>query len=138
MPRIFTSGFLLATASLLLSCGDNDRASGEVVIATNFAPANDCPSISGAVAAPAQTSVGSSIGVTAGASDPDPGDVLGYSWSPPEAFANPGLPATSYLCSSAGPKTLSLSVSDHHRPTPCVSTATLRITCLAAKPGPGL
>ena len=138
MPRVFTSGFLLAAASLLLSCGDNEPANGEVVIATSFAPGDTCPTISWAVAAPAQTSVGSSIGVSAAASDPDPGDVLGYSWAPAGAFANPELPSTSYLCSSAGPKTLSLAVSDHHRPTPCVSTATLRITCVAAQPGSAL
>jgi hypothetical protein len=107
------------------------------VIATSFGPANSCPTITSAVAAPAQTSVGGAITVTASASDSDWGDVLGYSWSPAEAFANARLPSTSYLCRSAGPKTLTLAVSDHHRPNPCVSTAKLRVTCVAATAGGG-
>lgn len=138
MPRVLPTALMLAAATLLLGCGDNGRENGEVAIATSFAPADNCPSIAWAVAAPAQTSVGGSIAVTASASDPDPGDVLSYSWSPADAFQNPGLPSTSYLCSSSGPKTLSLAVSDHHRPSPCVSTATLRITCVAGEPGPGM
>jgi hypothetical protein len=138
MPRALPFVFLFATSSLFLACGDNDRASGEVTIATSFAPGNNCPTISWAVAAPAQTSVGGSIGVAASASDPDPGDVLHYSWTPADAFANPGLPTTTYLCSSAGPKTLRLEVSDQQRPSPCVSTATLRITCVTARSGPAL
>src|SRR5215831_4969480 len=119
MLRALPTAFILAAATLHLGCGDNDRANGEVTIATSFAPADNCPTITSAVAAPGQTSVGGSIAVTAAASDPDPGDVLGYSWAPAGAFLNPGLASTSYLCSSAGPKTLTLVVSDHHRPTPC-------------------
>lgn len=137
MPRLPPPALLLAAASLFLGCGDNDRANGEVAIATNFAPADTCPSIASAVAAPAQTSVGGSIAVTASASDPDPGDVLGYSWAPADAFLAPTSSSTSYVCSSPGKKTLSLTVSDHHRPSPCVSTATLRITCVAGGPASG-
>jgi hypothetical protein len=130
---LLSSAFLLAASTLLAGCGDNEPANGELVIATSFA--SSCPSIAWAVAAPGQTSVGGSIAVTASASDPDPGAVLAYSWSPAEAFAKPGLASTSYTCSSAGPKTLTLSVTDHHRPTPCVTTATLRITCVDVKTG---
>jgi hypothetical protein len=135
MPRLFTLAFTLAATTVLAGCGDNERANGEVAIATTFAPANNCPGIAWAMAAPTQTSVGGSIGVTASASDPDPGDVLGYSWSPAEAFVNPASPSTSFNCTSAGPKTLSLAVSDHHRPSPCIATATMRVTCIGGKPG---
>jgi hypothetical protein len=130
---LLPSAFLLAASTLLAGCGDNEPANGELVLATSFV--SGCPSIAWAVAAPGQTSVGGSIAVTAAASDPDPSDVPVYSWAPAEAFANPKLSTTSYLCSSAGPKALTLSVSDHHRPTPCVSTATLRITCMDVKSG---
>jgi hypothetical protein len=137
MPRVLPPVFLLA-ATLFLGCGDNNRAKGEVAIATTYAPADTCPSISGAVAAPSQTSVGGAIAVSASASDPDPGDVLGYSWSPPAAFANPAAAATSFTCASAGLKTLTVTVSDHHRADPCTATATLHVTCVAGKSAPGL
>jgi hypothetical protein len=137
MPRFFTLAFTLAATTVLSGCGDNEPAKGEVAIATTFGPADNCPSISWAMAAPMQTSVGGSIGVTASASDPDPGDVLGYSWSPAAAFVNPTLPSTSFNCTSAGTKTLSLAVSDHHHPIPCIATATMRVTCIGSKPGSG-
>ena len=137
MPRLFTLAFMLAATTVMVACGDNEPAKGELTIATSFAPADACPSIAWALAAPAQTSVGGSLGVSAAASDPDPGDVLGYRWSPAEAFANPTAASTSFSCSSAGPKTLSLAVSDHHGPSPCVATATLHVTCIAAGPSPG-
>jgi hypothetical protein len=133
---LLPSAFLLAATTLLAGCGDNEPAYGELVIATSFAPADNCPSIAWAVAAPGQTSVGGSIAVSASASDPDHSDVLTYGWTPADAFMKPGLPSTTYLCSSAGAKTLTLSVSDHHRPTPCVTTAALRITCVDVKGGP--
>ncbi len=130
MPRVLAHVLTIAAATLLLGCGDNDRASGEIVIATTFAPADNCPSIAWAVAAPARTSVGGIISVAAAATDPDPDDVLGYTWSPPDGIAKSTSAATTYTCTSAGPKTLSLAVSDHHRPNPCSTSTTLQINCV--------
>lgn len=127
---------MIAAAALLQGCGDNDRANGEIVVATTFAPADSCPSIAWAVAAPAQTSVGGIIALAAAASDSDPEDVLGYAWSPTAGIAKPTSAATTYTCPSAGPKTLSLAVSDHHRPNPCSTSTTLQVTCVGGKSVP--
>ena len=63
------------------------------------------------------------------ATDPDPHDTLRYAWAPAANFANPAAATTSYRCSAAGRQTLTLTVSDNHRPTPCSTQATLTVTC---------
>ncbi|HSY41952.1 MAG TPA: hypothetical protein VLA79_20600, partial [Polyangia bacterium] len=62
---------------LLLGCGDNLAAEqGEVDIAVSAVSADKCPSITSAIAAPTQTSVGGTVAVSATASDPDPGETV--------------------------------------------------------------
>ncbi len=118
---------------LLISCGDNMAASGEVDVALNFVAADKCPSIASAVAAPAQTSVGGTVGVSATASDPDRGETVNFSWSPAAHFANPSSAVTTYLCPAAGRQTLSLTITDSRAPNPCSATATLEVDCVASK-----
>jgi hypothetical protein len=130
MAHAFPASLTIVMLALLLGCGDNDQASGEVDVAINVAEADHCPSLTSAVAAPAQTSVGGTVTVSATATDPDPGDLLTYRWSPPEGFANPTSAATSYTCRSAGPKALTVLASDHHRPSSCTATATLTVACV--------
>ena len=86
---------------LLMGCGDNLAASGEV-------------------------------DVSATAFDPDRGETVSFSWSPAAQFANPSSAVTSYLCPAAGRQTLSLSIADSRRPTPCTARATLQVDCVAA------
>lgn len=118
---------------LLLGCGGGAAESGEVDVALNVVAADKCPSITSAVAAPMQTSVGEAIGVSATASDPARGDVVTFSWSPAANFANPRTSATSYRCTGAGRQTLTLTIADSHRPTPCTASAALEIDCVVAK-----
>ncbi len=118
---------------LLLGCGDNLEASGEVAVAVNFVAADKCPSITSAVAAPTQTSVGGTVGVSATAADPDLGEAFSFSWSPAARFANPSSAVTSYLCAAAGWQTLTLTVADSRRPTPCTANATLEVDCIAGR-----
>lgn len=125
---------VIAVASLLLlGCGDRAAESGEVDVALNVVAADKCPSITSAVAAPRQTSVGGTIGVSATAFDPDPGDAVSFSWSPAARFANPSSAATSYSCVAAGRQTLTLTVADGHRPTPCAANATLEVDCVSGR-----
>jgi hypothetical protein len=121
-----------ASSLLLLGCGDNSLSeSGEVDVALNVASGDKCPSITSAVAAPMQTSVGATVAVNATASDPDRGETISFSWSPAAQFANPTSAATSYRCPSAGRQALTLTVADSHRPIPCKANVTLQVDCVA-------
>ncbi|HVV52259.1 MAG TPA: hypothetical protein VHO06_21500 [Polyangia bacterium] len=131
MTDLLTRALTVAGLSLLLGCG-GEGPHGQVEIATAFAPGDNCPSITWSAAAPVVTSVGGSVAVTATATDPDPGDRLSYAWSPPAAFQAPTAPATAFTCAAAGRQTLTVTVSDDHRPTPCATSATLVVECLAA------
>ena len=108
-------------------------ASGEVDVAVNIVAADKCPSITSAVAAPVQTSVGGTVGVSATASDPDRGETVSFSWSPAAHFANPSSAVTSYVCPAAGRQTLTLTVADSRRPNPCSAKTTLTVDCVASK-----
>ena len=124
---------IAASSLLLLGCGGRAAESGEVDVALNFVAADKCPSITSAVAAPMETSVGGTIGVSATASDPDRGDAVSFSWSPAAHFANPRSSVTSYSCTVAGRQTLTLNIADSHRPTPCTAQATLEVDCVSGK-----
>jgi hypothetical protein len=114
----------------LLGCGGGAAATGHVEIATTFVSGDNCPSITSAVAAPAETSVGGQISVAVTATDPDSGDTLTYAWTPAEGFENPHGTATSYTCTSAGTAALVVTVSDNHAPTPCTARATVAVRCV--------
>ena len=119
---------------LLLGCGDNLAAEyGEVDIAVNAVSADKCPSITSAVAAPMQTSVGGTIAVSATASAPDRGETVSFGWSPAASFANPSSAVTSYRCPAAGRQALTLTIADNHRPVPCTANVTLDVYCVASK-----
>lgn len=117
---------------LLLGCGGGAAESGEVDVALNVVVADKCPSVTSAVAAPMQTSIGGAVGVSATASDPDRGDAITFSWSPSASFADPRAAVTSYRCTVAGRQTLTLTIADSHRPMPCTANATLEVDCVAA------
>jgi hypothetical protein len=118
------------SALLLLGCGGGAAQSGEVDVALNFVAADNCPSITSAVAAPMRTSVGGTVAVSATASDPDRGDAVSFSWSPAANFASPRSAVTSYRCAAPGRQTLTLTINDGHHPTPCSAKATLEVDCV--------
>jgi hypothetical protein len=118
---------------LLLGCGGGAAESGEVDVALDFVAADKCPSITSAVAAPMQTSVGGAIAVSATASDPDRSETVSFSWSPAAQFANPSSAVTSFRCPAAGWQALTLTIADSRRPTPCTTKATLEVDCVAGK-----
>jgi hypothetical protein len=119
---------------LLLGCGDNLAAEyGEVDIAVNAVSADKCPSITSAVAAPMQTSVGGTIAVSATASAPDRGETVSFGWSPAASFANPSSAVTSYRCPAPGRQALTLTIADNHRPVPCTANVALEVYCVASQ-----
>lgn len=122
---------MIPALCLLFGCGGGAGASGRVEIATNFASGDNCPSITSAFAAPAETSVGGRISVAVTATDPDPGDTLTTSWTPAAGFEDPHATATSFTCAAAGTESLVVIVSDNHAPTPCTTRATLAVKCVS-------
>ncbi len=128
MAKVLARVLVATLLGFLAACGE-PAESGNVAIAASFTAADNCPSITSAVAAPAETSIGGAIAVQAIGVDPDPHDGLSYDWAPAANFANPTTAATSYSCRAAGRQTLTLTLSDNHQPTPCTTQATLTVTC---------
>jgi hypothetical protein len=129
MANVLARILVATLLGLSMACGEPEAESAHVDIAASFTEADNCPSITSSVAAPAETSTGGAIAVRATASDPDPHDTLSYAWAPAADFANPAAATTSYICRAAGRQTLILTVSDNHQPIPCTTGATLTVTC---------
>jgi hypothetical protein len=118
--------------SLSMVCGTSVPQSvpGTVDITTTVSTSNSCPSITSAVIAPAQTSVGATASVSATGADPD-NDSLTYAWAPAANFASPTMAATTYTCTAAGLQTITLKISDGK----CDATVPLQINCVGAGAG---
>jgi hypothetical protein len=114
---------------LSLGCGEPPPQGGHVEIAVNVAGADNCPSITSAMAAPTRTSVGGTVTVSVTATDPDPRETVSYAWIPAADFANPVAAATVYRCPHPGRHSLIVTATDNHQPTPCATKATLAVTC---------
>jgi hypothetical protein len=77
---------------------------------------------------------GGIITVGATASDLDTGDTLTFAWTATAgSFAAGTSAATTYNCATAGPQTLTITVSDGH----CTDSATIPVTCVALSCGNG-
>jgi hypothetical protein len=124
-----TRALAISLPLLSFGCGAPAAQGGRVEIAVTVAGPDNCPTITSAMAAPVQTSVGGAVDVRATATDPDPGETVRYAWTPAADFSSPGAAATAYRCPRAGRQTLTLTVTDDHQPTPCATTATLTVTC---------
>jgi hypothetical protein len=109
------------------------QTQGSVIATGTIVPGDVCPRLTSWVAAPLQTSVGASVDVSAGATDPDVGDRLTFLWSASSgSFADPSASKTHYVCGAAGTQTLTVQVSDNHEPAPCTDAHTMTVMC-----GPG-
>ena len=95
--------------------------------------ADTCPTVDVQLPTPASAEVpGGRIAVAATGSDPDPGDVLSFSWAASTGtFEAPTSPSTSYVCTNVGAQTLVLTVDDNHAPRSCTETYLLPVSCLA-------
>ena len=134
-PTTFTvtSG---ANTSVMLSmvCGTStpQTVPGTVDITTTVSSTNSCPSITSAVVAPDQTSVGATVAVSATGVDPD-SDPMTFAWGPTANFAAATSASTTYTCTTAGVQPITLTISDGK----CNATVTLKITCVGASAGTG-
>jgi hypothetical protein len=92
-----------------------------------------CPNVRSWGVTPLEASVpvGSiSVGVMAAA--PEAGDVLSYAWvATAGAFLDPSAGETSYVCTTAGPQTLTLTLRDQQSSPTCAATASFLVSCLS-------
>lgn len=89
--------------------GGGHTAGGSLAIAATM---NRCPTLVVAIAPP-EAAVGGQIDVRAAASDPDVGARLTYQWSAGAgSFADARADHSTYTCTTPGPQTITLSVSD--------------------------
>lgn len=128
----------VTTVSLGLNCGGGSQsnAPGVVVVNANVVEGDNCPSITSASVAPAQTSVGGTIAVAAMGVDPDAAETVSYAWAPATNFANATVASTTFTCTTAGAQNITLTISDNHMPTPCTAKVTFLVNCVAASTGP--
>jgi hypothetical protein len=128
-PFSVASG-VASNVMLTLACGTATQPTvpGTIDITANVTVADHCPSITSAIVAPDQTSVGGTISVSATGSDPDVGDSITYSWGPtPSYFANPTAASTTYTCTLPGVQTITLSITDKAG---CVARVPLMVNCI--------
>ncbi|HVU93056.1 MAG TPA: lamin tail domain-containing protein, partial [Jatrophihabitans sp.] len=89
-----------------------------------------CPVVDGLSASPGEVSVGGSIALAGAAHDADGGPAaLTYRWTASSGtFSDAGAPSPTFTCTSAGPVTVSLAVSDGD----CGDSASATVTCTGA------
>ncbi len=118
-----------SSVMLTLACGTGSKPTvpGTIDITANVTVADNCPSITSAVIAPDQTSVGSTVAVSATGFDSDSGDVITFSWAPATNFAMPTVASTTYTCTLPGTQTITLSLTDKAG---CIAQVPLTINCV--------
>jgi hypothetical protein len=120
----------VATVAVHMICQQPPR-NGSVLVNGTL---NVCPLIDGAGASPSEVLVGGSIGVSAQAHDADNGpSPLTYHWTASSgALTDPSALNTRFTCTTAGPATLTLSVSDGDPSAACADTTSITVNCTAA------
>jgi hypothetical protein len=122
---------ITAGATTSVTVGLQCRAAattGNVSVGTTI---NNCPVITSVVVSPTTANLGGTVSLAASASDSDPGETLTYAWSSTAGmFASASSAATSYTCTPAGPRTLTLVVGDGE----CEERFDVSVTCQAERP----
>jgi len=136
-----TARALLASAfvclGLLAACSPSEKVNVKVSVDLFV---ERCPLVTSWMASPLQASVPSGmIDVKVSATEPPDAGVdagatpLDFQWAATAgAFSQPSNPATVYTCTTAGPQTLTVTVTDKHRRVPCADMATFQVTCKPA------
>jgi phospholipase C len=92
---------------------------------------NICPNITAVSASPSEVLVGSNIALAGTAVDPDSGpSPLSFHWTATSgSFSDAGSASPSFLCTTAGPATLTVTVSDGDPQAGCADVGTVQVTC---------
>jgi hypothetical protein len=130
----------VAMVNVTLLCGgslSNTTKTGSVDINGTVVEGDNCPTLTAWMGSPLQTSVGSSINVSATATDPDAGETLTYAWTSSNggAFVAPGSATTTFVCGNAGAANLTVLVTDSHVPTSCSTSITIPVNCVGTAAG---
>jgi hypothetical protein len=125
----------LVPVSVTLNCGNvtPDAGLGSVVITGILVPGDSCPVLTSWLVSPLETaSAGGTIDVGVTATDANSGEVVSYAWTATAgSFADPTSSTTNYICGTAGTETLTVTITDNHKPTACsVSASFPPVTCL--------
>jgi hypothetical protein len=93
-----------------------------------------CPSVQTWGVTPVEASVPiGTIGVGVTATAPEASDVLSYAWiATAGAFFDTSTAETSYVCTTAGLQTLTLTVRDEQSSPTCAATASFLVDCLSS------
>jgi hypothetical protein len=123
----------LVSVTLTNTVADAGTAPGQVDVNGTIVPGNHPPQITFLVVSPLQIVVGGTINVSVSATDPDLGDVLTYAWTatPDGTFASATSATTTYSSSTAGSKTITITVNDNHSPTSLTAIASVPVTVIA-------
>jgi len=110
-----------------LSCKEQSR-SGTVLVNGAL---NICPVIDGLSATPNELAVGGSVVVSAAAHDSDAGpSALTYQWTASSGtLSSATAQSPTFTCTSAGPATLTLTLSDGDPASSCSDSMTTTVTC---------
>ncbi|HLK91910.1 MAG TPA: alkaline phosphatase family protein [Polyangia bacterium] len=92
---------------------------------------NVCPNLDALSASPAEVAVGATLSVSATADDPDNGpSPLAYSWTASSGvLKNANTASPTFECTSTGPATITVSVSDGDPLATCAAQGSLQVTC---------
>jgi hypothetical protein len=117
----------VTAVSVTLDCHQPTKTGSVAVNGT----INVCPVADGITANPADIGVGFPVSLAIAAHDPDGGpSPLTYSWSAASGSFTDGTTATpTFVCSAAGPVTLTATVSDGDPSSACAATESVVVTC---------
>jgi hypothetical protein len=124
--------------SVTLACGNVTPASGtgQIVVSGTLVAGDSCPVLASSLLSIDATVADGGTGmvvvlVSVLATDADGGDLVSYTWTATAgSLASPGAATTQYTCTTSGPQTLSVAISDNHAPTSCAVNVTFpAITC---------
>lgn len=116
--------------ALRLICREPTRTGGIAINGT----INVCPVVDGLSATPAEVLIDGSIALAAAAHDSDAApSALTFSWQATSGvFDNANIQNPRFTCTSPGPVTLSLKVSDGDTDPTCADSTSVQVTCTAA------
>jgi hypothetical protein len=112
--------------TVALDCHETARAGSVSINGT----VNVCPQVDGISANPAEVLVGGTIALTGAAHDSDAGpSPLTYAWTATQGTISGSGASVTFGCSTPGPSTITLKVSDGDPSTTCADTLSTTVSC---------
>jgi hypothetical protein len=121
----------MVTVQLVCGGSTPTQGNGSGNINGTVVAGDNCPLLTSWMASPLQVSApAGQIDVSATATDADVTEVLTYKWTATAGtFVNAAAATTKYTCTTVGPQTLTVTVTDNHVPTNCSVSQTFPVTC---------